>query len=104
MFSEIRSYTATLSYYTAGSYDSNNNFVEGIKTDIEIVCSKKAGVSNKTLATDNRINNYTFSLATDVIDTLDLTKDYKVLFEGVNYEVVHISIRRFIGDMVIYVK
>lgn len=103
MFGSLRQHTATLSYKSSGSYDSDGNFIEGVDTEIEIKCSIQPRLTNKKLTSSNLENVYSFAVFTDVINYLPKT-GLKITIDNIIYDVLSVFIFPILSDMKILVK
>jgi hypothetical protein len=102
---EIRAYEAKLIWNNANTLDVDGNTIEGALNETTLFkCSRKLSPANSKLTSSNLENDTSFTLASDIINTLDLSIDYRVEFEGVVYDVILIKFREFINDMIIYVR
>lgn len=102
---EIREYTARLIWFSADTQDSEGNIISGARNEtLEFSCSRGTSVASTRLTNSNFENQASFKLGADIIEDLDISLNYKVIFEGSEYNVIKISNRKLIDDMLIYVK
>jgi len=102
---EIRTYTARLIWFSADTQDSEGNIISGARNEtLDFKCSRGTSTASTKLTSSNFENQASFKLGADIIEGLDLSLDYKVIFEGVEHNVIKILNRKLILDMLIYVK